>query len=654
MSVRKMLIIKLVNPPPAPLSWPSIGLTQLASVLRQSCPKEQVFVSIEYLNYHFANLFGFSNYEVLRDIKYYQGYNYFEWYFRNSAFPGLNDNQESYFKEDGLAIQNLYDAQISPKVRKKILIAHNLLEQRNVLNASIDQIIMRTGLDKADVVGFSSMFNQNVPVLAIARRIKLINPETTVVIGGSNCESPMGEEIVRNFECVDFVFSGPALKSFREFVESIVNSDTQALHNIDGVFSRENLARVNTGNLSEKRTSEFIAPIGKEIGLDVSLDLDYSEFFKTRNLFASENLPEPKLFFETSKGCWWGEKAHCTFCGLNLKEMPYKASSIEKARDIITSITRRYYPEVKYFASVDNIMPPEYPEEVFEKISIDAGANLFYEVKSNLTFAQLLKIKNAGVKFIQPGIEALDSTVLKLMKKGVTSTQNIRFLKDATSLGMSILWNLLIGFPGESEDYYINYKNQIPHLFHIHPPDVVGGVNFSRYSPYHTFAKQYKLELEPHPTYQYLYPDLPQETLNKMVYFFRDANPDAEYLQFRNHWTIPLNEMVNVWQKRWFGEDNGPVPQLLLDLEKHKIFDTRDGSEKYYSLTEEQVQLIEFLQEPRSSGKLQSASVGNLKEDLRKLLNLGLVFHDQFKTYISLVMNQGHETLQGRKRISFY
>ena len=33
--------------------------------------------------------------------------------------------------------------------------------------------------------------------------------------------------------------------------------------------------------------------------------------------FEEELKPHIRILFESARGCWWGEKQHCTFCGLN-------------------------------------------------------------------------------------------------------------------------------------------------------------------------------------------------------------------------------------------------------------------------------------------------------------------------------------------------
>jgi radical SAM superfamily enzyme YgiQ (UPF0313 family) len=54
--------------------------------------------------------------------------------------------------------------------------------------------------------------------------------------------------------------------------------------------------------------------IGEELSIDVPVELDYEPFMsRLQEYFGND---KPTLTLETSRGCWWGERAHCTFCGL--------------------------------------------------------------------------------------------------------------------------------------------------------------------------------------------------------------------------------------------------------------------------------------------------------------------------------------------------
>ena len=73
------------------------------------------------------------------------------------------------------------------------------------------------------IVGFTTVFQQNVASLALAKRIKAILPEVFIVFGGTNCEGVMGAEMVRQFPFVDAVVSGEGDRVFGAIGYRLVN-----------------------------------------------------------------------------------------------------------------------------------------------------------------------------------------------------------------------------------------------------------------------------------------------------------------------------------------------------------------------------------------------------------------------------------------------
>src|SRR5262249_14739380 len=55
------------------------------------------------------------------------------------------------------------------------------------------------------IVGFTSVFQQHLASLALARELKTRLPNVAIVMGGANCEATMGAETVRQFPFVDAV-----------------------------------------------------------------------------------------------------------------------------------------------------------------------------------------------------------------------------------------------------------------------------------------------------------------------------------------------------------------------------------------------------------------------------------------------------------------
>jgi hypothetical protein len=78
-----------------------------------------------------------------------------------------------------------------------------------------------------------------------------------------------------------------------------------------------------------------------------------------------------------------------------------------------------------------------------------AGIHIFYEQKANLSLDDVLALKQAGISTIQPGIEALSTSLLKLMGKRVQARQNVMLLRYAQIAGVRLMWNLLCGFPND-------------------------------------------------------------------------------------------------------------------------------------------------------------------------------------------------------------
>ncbi len=145
---------------------------------------------------------------------------------------------------------------------------------------------------------------------------------------------------------------------------------------------------------------------------------------------------------------------------------------------------------------------------------------IFYEVKADLNEEEIAVLAKSGVTQIQPGIEALATSTLKLMKKGTTVFQNLKLLKLCSLYGVQPHWNLLLGFPGESEETYRKYVEMLPLLTHLHPPSGAYPVRFDRFSPYYYQAESYGLDLRPLDFYALIYPFKEDESEESGLLFF--------------------------------------------------------------------------------------------------------------------------------------
>ena len=125
----------------------------------------------------------------------------------------------------------------------------------------------------------------------------------------------------------------------------------------------------------------------------------------------------------------------------------------------------------------DNILDFRYFRSLLpllEEAKLDL--ELEYELKSNLSRSQVELLRDAGVRAAQVGIESLSTPILRLMRKGVTASQNIQTLKWLTAAGMEVKWNFLYSFPGEDPSAYANLPELIAKLVHLAPPQASGRV----------------------------------------------------------------------------------------------------------------------------------------------------------------------------------
>jgi len=598
--------ITLINMPFANVRLPSIALTQLQSRVL-SAFGGRVSVDVLNLNHDFAKYLGLDVYGYLTDSFESQNGGLGDWFFRQVAFPDLPDNADKYFKR--------YFPFHSPEALRLKARIH---KTRDGLDALINKLVSIYHIDAANMVGFTSMFMQNVASFAMAANLKRRNPSVITLMGGANCESPMGQVIVKHVTQIDYVFSGPALKSFPDFVKCCLDGQMSDAQSIRGVFCKAD--ELQAGQRS----------IGDELPMDVPIDIDYLPFLQS----VEKNFPDgevrPILPFETSRGCWWGERAHCTFCGLNGATMGYRSMSPERAIRLFDSLFQ-YSDKVSRLEAVDNILPKSYLKDVLPHLNTPPNMTIFYEVKADLSEHDVEVLATAGVRLIQPGIESLATSTLKLMKKGTTVFQNLTLLKSLALYGVQPTWNLLVGFPGEGEDVYARYMEVLPLLHHLYPPSGVYPVRFDRFSPYHEEANKYGLDLHPLGYYAMVYP-FDRADLHDLAYYFADENIAAPYFTSMAKWIGKLRVKAADWLARWKDPDRALAPRLFFKPNSTIVLDSRMGRIIEHQVGEKGKAILEFLFKP---GRIDAVSKGlahidglDVEKEIQLLQQKGLLFQE--------------------------
>jgi ribosomal peptide maturation radical SAM protein 1 len=482
--------IALVNMPFSYAKYPSIQLGTLSALLKSN----GIPVDCHHLNVRFAYLIGVELHESICEKRALFG----EWLFASLLFRDHPKRVEypQVFKpvfeqvaqESGKPIG--YFEEIASRIAPQFL---------TWALRSIDW-------GQYKLVGFTSTFDQNVASLTMAKLIKDLYPEVTLVFGGANYDGEMGLEYFRAFPFIDHVVVGEGEESFLPLVRQILAGQTGEYPN--GVTARQGHKLILTPNTS--LFSDF-AKTGPP---------DYDDYYRLL-----EELGQPAkgldriLLYEGSRGCWWGEKHHCTFCGLNAQSMKFRAKAPEQVLQELAHLSERY--DAVRFRLVDNIIDMGYIDDLFGKLAADhCDLDVFIETKSNLQKQQIKTLAAGGVKCMQPGLESLSLTQLRAMDKGATPMQNIICLKWSLYYHVTVLWNILLGFPGETNEDYQRQLDLIPSLLHLQPPEATGKFWLQRFSPYFTRPHEYGIHVTgPGMAYEYVY-DSRQVDLKKIAYDF--------------------------------------------------------------------------------------------------------------------------------------
>ncbi|MFD9138752.1 RiPP maturation radical SAM C-methyltransferase [Streptomyces bottropensis] len=386
------------------------------------------------------------------------------------------------------------------------------IELVDALRPVADRHVERTAAEllksAPDVIGFTSTFSQNGPTLAVAERLRDLGYGGVIVLGGSNCEGPMGRALLANYPAVDAIVDGPGEDAF-----------VALLHQVRAGDPPRSQGRLITRLPAAPDSTPAVISGGQSLEVPTP---DYDDFFEQLRAAGLHSLePEITLPVEFSRGCWWGAKTHCTFCGLNGASMTYRSKNPDTVADELRHLMDRY--GVLDFFAVDNILDLKYLDTALPLVEkLDTDHSLFFEVKANMEWADIRAARRAGVRSVQPGIESLSTEGLRLLKKGATAFQNIRFLLGCAEFGVLPVWNILTGFPHETPESMLTQIDLLPSLTHLEPPDNdILAVHFDRFSPYVEHPQDYGLTLtSPLPGYRYAYPRLSPGDLWDLAYHF--------------------------------------------------------------------------------------------------------------------------------------
>jgi ribosomal peptide maturation radical SAM protein 1 len=519
-----------INQPPL-----GIGLLK-AGVIRAGFPCD-----VRYFCLDFARRIGEPLYHSLANTSRVSQVLSGEWIFTPAVFGSHGSESSSFF---------LRAHDLEPEVYTREHVEY-VKEAQQEVEPFLEGCLQAVEWARYDIVGFTVTAQQLNPSLALAQRLKQRHPQMAIIFGGNGMAPPCGIQALRSFACVDYACLGEGDIIFPEFVRRLRLG--KPLDDLPGLAWRQD---------GQVRANDPEAAIVTDLE---SLPYpDYDDYFEQ---FQANFVSDWQwlLYFESSRGCTWGVRNRCAFCGA--RNLPYRSKTPRRTGDEIQFLSNRYHPKV--LGASDYLAPPNTGAWFARLKNHPAHPTLTYDLRATIKKSDLEHMKRAGVGEVFVGVESLSTPVLRLMRKGTTALTNIQVIKWCRELRIGIIWNLLYGFPGEQPEEYERMARLVPSLTHLSPPTGFTQVYLLRNSPYFDQPEGLGLaNVRPVETFSNVLPGLPEEArwnLSTTFNFdYADGRNPSDYLG-------SLSQALEAWQET--------SPDSLLayvdDGKRLRLFDTR-------------------------------------------------------------------------------
>lgn len=322
------------------------------------------------------------------------------------------------------------------------------------------------------IVAFSCYIWNITKILAVATKIKLLNPDCKVLLGGPEV-SYEWQEIIELAD-IDYIIQGEGEGPFASFLKSFPN-----LENVPSLIWKK------YGKVIENKTS-------------CVFDLQYLENINPYIYDSDKDLKTKICYIETSRGC----PHTCEFCLAALdnkvRYLPQKNIEtnllylMEKGR-VIKFLDRTFNTHPKFAISIFKFVLENYkPENIFQ-----------FEIKADILQNELIEFIREqvpkGIFRFEIGIQTLNLKSNKDVKRK-QNFENIRKLVEKISDKVELHLDLIVGLP---YDYLEDIKYSFEEVFKLFAPELqLGFLKFLKGTPIRTNYKLHDYKFNLRPPYQ--------------------------------------------------------------------------------------------------------------------------------------------------------
>lgn len=282
---------------------------------------------------------------------------------------------------------------------------------------------------------FSSLRNDIEVVYELKKNI---DGSKTILVGPPTSQFP------------DKILSNPGIDAAARFeYDFIVRDFAEAIENNNGFDKIPGLSYKKDGKIIHNEKREYIS--SEELDTIPFVSKVYKDHLNLKDYFLGHTL-NPMVQIFTGRGC----PNQCTFCSWpeTLMGREHRVRSVENIVNEFEYIINEL-PEVKEIFLEDDTFTinKKRIKEVCSEIK-QRGLDIIWScnARANLNYESMKTMKEAGCRLLDVGYESGSDTILKNIKKGITTKDSRKFTKDARKAGLMILADVIIGMPGEIKE----------------------------------------------------------------------------------------------------------------------------------------------------------------------------------------------------------
>ena len=305
----------------------------------------------------------------------------------------------------------------------------------------LDEYVDKVLSSKPELLAVSVQFASTLFGLKFASLVRKRAPSLFVLFGGPDCFHSERGLTILDHEFVDAICTGERDEAMPAYLECLSANDMRP---------------VEMAGFAHRRADGTVCD-GGQPGPIMNLDaLPYADFSGIDfNRYTLNN----RICMMTSRGCI----LRCAYCSEGANFLRYRYRSPESLADEVkqhVTLLRKASgkrPHINFSDSLINGKPELL--ERFCNLIVNHGIDFSWGgmalLRKEMTYDLLALMRKAGCVELMWGLESGSEGTLKLMRKKLFEpVMAERIIKDTNSLGIDQYTNVIVGFPGETDEQF--------------------------------------------------------------------------------------------------------------------------------------------------------------------------------------------------------